>query len=117
MSDEKYLQKTRVVFGLPYFFLLGARCLAERGRRVPKQVQNEVGEFKNTGLSLAHLLYSVQLVSLSSFILSPSHENRTALENESPAEKRHGIGERVRTTPAFSPNGKYFSSLIYEDNI
>ena len=64
-------------------------------------------KLKNTGLSLA-LLYSVQLMSLSSFIHSPSHENCTALENESPAEKRHGIGERVRTTPAFSANGKYF---------
>ena len=54
--------------------------------RVPERVQNEVGEFKTAGLSLAHLL-SVQLMSLSSFIHSPSHENRTALENESPAEK------------------------------
>ena len=74
--------------------------------RVPKRVQNEVGELQNTVLSLAPLL------SLSSFIHSPSHENRTALENESPAEKRHGIGERVGVTPAFSTKGKYFSSLI-----
>ena len=80
--------------------------------RVPKRVQSEVKELKNTGLSLAPLLYSVQLMSLSSFIHSPSHENRTALENESPAEKRHGTGERVGATPAFSANGKYFSSLI-----
>ena len=75
--------------------------------RVPKRVQNEVKELKNTGLSLA-LLYSVLLMSLSSCIHSPSHENRTALENESPAEKRHGTGERVRTTPSFSANNKYF---------
>ena len=51
---------------------------------------------------------SVKLMSLSSFIHSQSHENRTALENESPAEKRHGTGERVRTTPSFSANSKYF---------
>ena len=75
--------------------------------RVPERVQNEVGELKTAGLSLAPLL-SLQLMSLSSFMHSPSHENRTALENESTAEKRHGIGERVRTTPAFSANGKYF---------
>ena len=79
--------------------------------RVPERVQNEVGDLQNTGLSLAPLL-SVQLMSLSSFIHSPSHENRTALENESPAEKRHGIGDRVGATPASLANGKYFSLLI-----